>query len=64
MTNTVIAAGYYHFYCDWSNLEAYNKASKHSFWWNSMNQVIAYFFQSSVESQLLEQSDFSFVIEQ
>lgn len=29
-----------------------------------MNQVIAYFFQSSVESQLLEQSDFSFVIEQ
>lgn len=29
-----------------------------------MNQVIAYFFQSSIESQLLEQSDFSFVTEQ
>lgn len=31
---------------------------------NSMNQVIAYSFQSSVESQLLEQSDFRFVTKQ
>ena len=29
-----------------------------------MNYVIAYSFQSSVESQLLEQSDFNFVTEQ